>query len=277
MRKKLKQQSGSSLIFALVLFLICIMVSSSIIMAAASGSSRNITRIKKQQAYLAVSSAAELLMEELSDVGEFVGRAEMHQYACSQYAKDGCKAHYTYVGLGTEVVGYKFGDCTKGKEATILPELCVSDTEYSHHFMDETSNVQGLLKTVIEEATLEIYEGTGSLGYSTTFTLQVEDERLPEVECQFRMNSNYDIVIVVSTADSEYSVTVSLDGNMEEDKTITTEPLTCTHVVYYKVLQGDQYVPRVDENYVFTAGTKYVERTMISWDTPELTKGDVAQ
>lgn len=277
MIQKLKQQNGSSLIFALVLFLICIMVSSSVVVAASSGSSRNVSRTEKQQSYLAVGSAAELLMDELTSVGEFVGRAEKNQYACSDYAKDGCKVHYTYVGLGTEVVGYKFEDCTKGMEATILPELCVSDTEYSHRYMDESSSVQGILKSVIEEAALAVFSDTNMLEYTTTFTIDVEDERLPEVQCKFTMKSNFNIAIVVSTAVSDYSVTIYLDGNVEEDRTIITEPLSCTHVVYYKVLEGDHYVPRVDENYAFTTGLKYVERTMISWDAPELMKGDATQ
>lgn len=277
MRRKLKQQTGASLILALMLFLICVMVASSILVAAASGSSRNITRTQKQQAYLAVSSAAELLMDELSNVGSFVGRAEKNQYACSQYAKDGCKEHYTYVGLGTAVVGYKFEDCTKGVEATILPELCVSDTEFSQRFMDDSSSVQGLLQPVLEEAALKIFAEAEVLEYTTEFTVTIEDERLPEVKCCLTMKSNYDVSIVVTTAESDYSVTIYLDGREEADSTILTEPLSCTHVVYYKVQVGDRYVPQKDENYVFTSGTKYVERTTISWEAPELVKGDAAQ
>lgn len=277
MIQKLKQQNGSSLMIALILFLICIMVSSSVVVAAASGSSRNKSRTRKQQAYLAVSSAAELLMTELTDVGEFVGRSEKMQYACSVYAKDGCKIHYTYVGLGEGIIGYKFTDCTKGIEATILPELCVSDTEFSKRYMDESSSITGLLQSVIEEAALAIFTDESLSEYSTAFTIDAEDERLPQVQCKFIMKSNFDMIVVASTSDSDYAVTIYADGKVWEDRSITTEPLSCTHVVYYKVQEGDKYVSRVDENYEFTAGIKYVERTGISWETPELMKGDATQ
>ena len=277
MIKKIKQQNGSSILIALALFLICAMVASSVIVAAASGSTRNVNRVDKQQAYLSISSAAGMLLKELDSVGQFVGSATKKEYGCSQYAKDGCKEHYTYLGVGRDIIGYKFTDCPMGREATILPELCVSDEVFSEHRMDESSAVKGLLKEVIEDASLCICQGNALTGYQTTFTIDAGEQRLPVVTCDFSMDSSYDITLVLHTDVSEYAVTIFLEGHSFKDDVLLTEDLPCTHEVYYKVKQGDHYVTRVNDAYVFTSGKKYIEKLNVTWDAPKLTKGDVTK
>lgn len=68
-RNKLQSQQGVSIIITMVLFLVCAMISSVIIAAAASGSSRNVGRTERERAYLAIGSAAELLMGEFNGLG----------------------------------------------------------------------------------------------------------------------------------------------------------------------------------------------------------------
>lgn len=274
MIKKVKQKKGSSLLIALALLLICMMVASSVVVAATSGSTRNANREKKQQAYLSISSASSVLLKELDSVGQFVASASKNQYGCSQYIADGCKEHYTYLGVGRSIIGYKFTDCPSGREATILPELCISDSVFSEHQLDESSAVKGLLKEVIEEGALCIAQGQSLSGYQTTFTIDADEERLPVVTCDFSMEASYDITIVLRTDVSDYALTIYMEGHSLVDDVLLSEDLPCTHTVYYKVKQGDHYVTKVNENYTFTSGKKYTEKLKVTWDAPKVAKGD---
>lgn len=71
MRRKLKSQSGASILIALVFFLLCVTVGIVVLTAAASNTGQ-LTHVKDQrQAYLATASAARLIREEMEQV-EFV-------------------------------------------------------------------------------------------------------------------------------------------------------------------------------------------------------------
>ena len=63
--KKLKSQSGASIIIALVLLLVCVMVGSVILSSAAGNADKMRKRESEQQEYLALSSAAELIRTSL--------------------------------------------------------------------------------------------------------------------------------------------------------------------------------------------------------------------
>ena len=63
--KKLKSQSGASIIIALVLLLVCVMVGSVILSSAAGNADKMRKREAEQQEYLALSSAAELIRTSL--------------------------------------------------------------------------------------------------------------------------------------------------------------------------------------------------------------------
>lgn len=70
-KKKLHSNAGASVILALALTLICIMVASVIIAAAASGAGRNATEKGRQQTYLAVTSAAQYIADNLNSANDF--------------------------------------------------------------------------------------------------------------------------------------------------------------------------------------------------------------
>ena len=65
MRRKLNSQSGASIVIALIFFLLCLTVGA-VVLTAATANVGRVTRIQnQQQAYFAVRSAAELLLNEI--------------------------------------------------------------------------------------------------------------------------------------------------------------------------------------------------------------------
>ena len=84
-RKKLKNNSGASVLLALGLFIICTMISSVVIAAAAGGSSRNVKRVEQQKEYLSISSAAQAVMAEMQKLEKYVGKETTLEYACNKF------------------------------------------------------------------------------------------------------------------------------------------------------------------------------------------------
>ena len=86
-KKKLHSNTGASIMLALALTLICLMVSSVIVAAAASGAYRKQEEIKSQQAYLAITSAAQYIAENLNTSSDykFCGVHYSGETACNRY------------------------------------------------------------------------------------------------------------------------------------------------------------------------------------------------
>ncbi len=66
MKRKLRSQTGASLTFALLLFLVCAVVGSVVLVAGTAASGRLAGLADYEQRYYAVNSAAELLAEEIT-------------------------------------------------------------------------------------------------------------------------------------------------------------------------------------------------------------------
>ena len=66
---KLKNRQGVTILFALLVFLLCILAGTAALTAAASNAGRYTHLESDQQKYLSVSSAADLLRGQLSDQG----------------------------------------------------------------------------------------------------------------------------------------------------------------------------------------------------------------
>lgn len=64
--KKLKSSRGASMVLALVFLLVCVMVGSSVLMAAASNGGRSRSNRQEQQMYLVLSSALQLVADDLN-------------------------------------------------------------------------------------------------------------------------------------------------------------------------------------------------------------------
>lgn len=75
LKKKLKSSGGASLLIAMLFMLVCMMAGASIFMAADANASKVASNRDEQQKYLAVSSALNLLVDELTSV-EFYAEYE---------------------------------------------------------------------------------------------------------------------------------------------------------------------------------------------------------
>ena len=190
--KKLKDNTGASLILVMVLFFMCVMVSSIIVATASTGASRNMKRQKQQQQYLSMMSAANLLAEEMKpeNVGKFVGKATLYDYGCN---KQGDKQH------------------RDDEEEFLLHDEHSDKTETSGHddiwSVDDTTDLEGLLGDLILEACREVYVER-NLFYETEFWLKPEDDRLVDVHCKFYMDYDYEVSISFSVDGTSYAMTL---------------------------------------------------------------------
>ena len=91
LKAKLNSNSGASMMLALALMLVCVFVSSVILTAATSGATRNEKRNAQQREYLAISSAAQMLQENLKDAGTLAGQTTIKAYQCNVYLQMGQK------------------------------------------------------------------------------------------------------------------------------------------------------------------------------------------
>lgn len=65
-RNKLRSERGASILLALLFFLLCAMVGASVLMAAASNAGKSRSNREEQQKYLTLSSAMQLVCDELT-------------------------------------------------------------------------------------------------------------------------------------------------------------------------------------------------------------------
>ena len=260
-KKKLHSNSGASMILSLALMLICVMVSSVIVAAAAAGSARNANRTSQQQAYLAMSSAVELIMEELPEAADkFEMIAVTKDYKCNdaetfsaQIIKNGSTKEY--------VAKLDEGACS----------------DISTPTPTSSTTIDSLLKELIEKACKSIYNG--SLSYSKTFIISVNDAegRIPEVICDFTMNTEYDMTFELYFAlGSSYSAagaTITMAGECNV-QSMPGENLDCDHdIIYYQTGRWGGW--KDYNNYPFR-GTQTTRTTTIKWNPPTYTKGVAA-
>lgn len=274
LKHKLTSNKGASMILVLGLFLICLMISSVILVAAASGSSRTIKRTTQQQSYLAVSSAAELLSAELTDVGMYVRREETHTYGCNEYIINKSERYHEITGE----LGPAFARVDDDLPDVINPWiLTLPHPEEYINEMDAKTTVKGALAGVIKRAVDEVYKK--HMPYSETFTMALSesDARLPVVTCTFRMDEKYSITVLVESANSDDRMTVSLraDDPQKGDPSFDYSYFCKReHEVfyYYDDIVNGEFVETWD-NQKFRGVNKIV-LTTIRWETkPKVIKG----
>lgn len=199
MVNKLKSNRGATMILALALFLICVMVSSIILVVAASSSGRVSQQVEEQQAYLAVSSAADIVATELN--------------RCNKYILEN----------GVELVG--------------------------------ETDLTGVFAELVNKAAFSVFMMNTEYTDTIKMAMTVPDDRLSDAECSFKMGTDYNIEIIIKTADSNYSIVVRSKATVNDlDETID--------------LDGDGNPDTDDEGNIKVTTTK-----TITWGTPDVTKG----
>lgn len=271
MRKKLKSNSGASMMLALALLLVCVMVSSVIVSTAASGSSRNTRRVEQQRDYLAVSSGAQFIAESLQDVGTFVGSTDINTKPCYAYRNNQGSVENA---SGAFVSGYwvPISPIPDTTDFYILGDLCDSTVAPK---VDDATAFQGYFADLMKKAASEVY--LKNISYEEIFYITVPDEteRLPKVKCVFTMNQNYNVKITVTSesGNSDYSVIITMNTTepIEATESGTKQTITCTHPVCYKVLENGTWVI-VEETREFSHEVTGPVTT-VTWKKPVITKG----
>ena len=93
LKKKWNSRRGASILLALLFLLVCMMAGASILMAAASNAGKIRSNQEEQQKYLTVSSALNLLCDELESV-EYVGIYTYESHQCDDEDVE-CSGGYT--------------------------------------------------------------------------------------------------------------------------------------------------------------------------------------
>lgn len=96
-KRKLKNQTGASITFALLLFLVCAVLSSVIIVAATAASGRMSKIAETDQRYYAVTSAAVLLKDMIADPDKPISIVEVEERTkITTYHEDGSVTYGVY-------------------------------------------------------------------------------------------------------------------------------------------------------------------------------------
>lgn len=267
LKKKLNSNHGASMMLALALFLVCTMVSSVVIVTATSGASRNIERTNKQRAYLAVSSASSLIAEDLEDLGQFVGSFEMRTFGCTDYQKVVSRRYFDQIVSGYEI--------PEGLIPGSMDPIIVDEPHENIRNVvvdEEKTTVDGLLGDLVIKAAEKVYLQQHSFTETFQIALTEEDERLPEVDCKFMMDTEYNIVIEITTADSDYAIVITVKCIDAEEATTVISPFGCDHTIYYKAIQADGSYADA-QKVLNIPGESEITYTTVSWGVPEITKG----
>lgn len=269
--KKMKNNTGASMMLVLALLLVCVMVSSVIVSTAASGSSRNTRRVEQQRDYLAVSSGAQFVAENMQNIGTFVGSTEINTKPCYAYRNN---AGSVETVSGDFVSGYwvPISPIPDTTEFYIVGELCESTIVPK---MDDATSFQGTFANLMKAAASEVYLKNTSYEEIFYITIPDETQRLPKVKCVFTMNQNYNVKVVVTSesGNSDYSIVVTMNTTNPVVPTDdgSKQTITCTHPVCYKVLQNGTWVI-MEETRTFSHEVSGPVTT-VTWKKPVLTKG----
>lgn len=239
------------MIFALALMLVCVVVSSMIVSTAASGVNRNEKRVTQQQEYLAVSSAAGLIAEELKSAGTYKGYMIMHEPLCQSCYRPNLALETVTIDA-VSYYGYPLEEeIVPGASHFLLLQVGDSEPNIQEFFCpitreitvttEDTDSFSSLLKAACE------YVVTNTASYEKEFTMYVdgEDKRLPKVQCKFVMDTEFGIQVQVSVKDgkSDYTMIVKQQAvvNREEAEAVATT--VCEEGVH-QILVGTEIIEK---------------------------------
>ena len=219
-REKLKSTRGASVLFALLVFILCMFAGVAALVAASSNIGRFAHAEADQQQYLSVGSAVELLKDEL-------GTAKLE--FSRELIKTRQWSHTTITDPATgEITAIDTDETTYALEETVLP-----------------ADSSSLLAKLVEEACRDVFEAKyvpadwytktdndipalpGSL--TKTFTVTAANDNLVDVHAALEMNPASCMITVTLWAGEEdtgaYKATVLLPVKVTQSNT-TLPPVT---------------------------------------------------
>lgn len=272
MKRKLHNNHGASMILVLALFFTCIMVSSVIVFGASGGASRNAERIRSQRGYLAVSSAAELLVRELKLTNEYVGKNTIRKYGCEQ-----CNIPVNMIYFGENVAGYRL-------DADYIPDplddghlilpVIHSDMGEDRQTDEDNTQWQGILGELVIRGAEHVYKKDATYEETLNLELAVTDERLPAVEGHFTMDREYNMVFVLTADNSEYGLTIKVPGRIQQGEKQDVKINDDSHTLYFKNYNPmtGAYEDVKEQGFGIPLEITTVT-TRVTWDIPKVEKG----
>ena len=283
LKNKLQSNRGASMILALALFLICVMVSSVILAAASSGISRNAQRAEQQAGYLAVSSATDLILEEMDVVGVYVGKNILGRYCCQDCTVEGyivydgemkegvrLDAEYTSNPLDQDYASNPLDD-----GHLLMPK---SHDPYVFAIEDgDRTTLTGVFGELFRRACNQVFETGAAYTETVTIGLSNEDDRLPDVICYFTMDTDYNVTFQLTTENSDYAVLVSSTAKKTIGDITESVETTDVHTIYYKKFDANtgSYFSVKEEWAIPVEVTSTA--TEISWGEPRIEKEVLSQ
>lgn len=304
LKKKLHSNRGASMILVLALFLVCTMVSSVILAAASSGISRNAQRAEHQSGYLAISSASDLIIEELTELGVYAGKTITGRRGCQDCTVEG------YIDFeGTRVNGYRLdaeyttNPADKDYASNPLDDghLLIAKEEcsnpYANAVMDEElTTLDGKFGKLFMRACNQVIKTQADYEETIIIGLANEDERLPDVRCVFKMDTDYNVSFQLTSVrfDSstntykvvnDYTIVIKAGATIKTGDIVESTDVSDVHVIYYKEYIEEtntetgevsgSYTPRKEEWAIPIEVTTVV--TEISWGVPSVEKEVLSQ
>lgn len=295
-RRKLHSDSGASMMLALALLLICIMVSSVIVAAAANGSTRNEANLLKQRDYLAVTSSAQYIAENLNPAGgaQFVGVIQTNEMPCNKYK------NYA-MASGIELDGEFVFAYAVPMPKSMIPDIDNSEIKIEQFYLyvgkmseditdkyifcedeavvkvdEEATTFTGVFAELMNAAASEVF--LHQVEYSSEFTMKVDDERLPQVKCKFTMLTDYSVAVVIKSMseESDYTMTVRMSvANINTDAAEDKEIVKCSKEHEYFYEYCDEYGNIHTSELLKYRFEHEVSNpaTTITWSAPVISKG----
>ena len=253
--KKLRSNTGSSLILVLMLFFLCVMVSSVVVGVATSSAGRITKREQQQQGYLSVVSAVELAVAEMKNCGKFTGKETATDYGCNE-DEDG---RMWWVPIYYDEIRTEYHESDADSNSGV--DIWEVDAE--------NTNLTGVFADLLKAACTAIYDAKLT-EYTNGFTLESGDARLTNVHCDFTMDEDYNITMTFTGAGTSYSITVRFPAYIMTGKEETG--ISCSHNITYKepTYWGSYNTVNAERSF---DGIATIERTMIGWGTPTISKG----
>jgi len=272
MKSKLQSNHGASMILVLALLFVCVMVSSVIIFGASSGMSRSAQRVRQQKAYLAVTSAADLITNELKLANEYVGVNTTRKYGC-----ENCNIPVEMIYFGSVVSGYRLdGDYIGNPLDDGHLMIAKSHTDMGEDKQTDAENTKafGSLGAMLMRAAEHVYQMES--GYSEQLKIELADgdDRMPAVDCVFAMDEEYHISFALTTADSDYGLTIEASALVQPSERTPEEEEEDMHTVYYKRYDTMTGAYVDEKNEAFKIPVEVTEAiTRVTWNIPEVEKG----
>ena len=296
--KRLRSNTGASLTFALLLFLVCSVVGSVVLAAGSAAAGRASKLSQSDQRYHAVSSAAEFLASELTGAGNTITVIR------TRTQTDTVTTAYRYQemldngrSLNPPQFAYIPGTTERNSQVEYTTKIYSSDPLTGSPVFDETggypmevsrSFILGARQlSFLTAQAVQLMYGTSddshvnscnteaAMGYSFSrsgigvkegsFTLapQVEEEAaaLLQVECTYRLLRNGTLRITVDQ--DGYSMTVTLEPVFRTETPVTvTEPPSTD--------PAPENIPAADDTQTTTTVTTLTKTESIYWEVKSI-------